>query len=154
ARLVLASVASETRVDSEMAPRMAGWLAMAEQGAWADFFAQLADQLKPAGSRKAEPSTPASNFQPRPSTPERFIGELRATLDPSSFVTDRLPEIAVPALVLAGGQDQVVPPEATRLVADRIPGARFMIDPDCGHAVRGSFAGYDELVDGFLAEGD
>ncbi|TMB54390.1 MAG: hypothetical protein E6J47_08180, partial [Chloroflexi bacterium] len=97
---------------------------------------------------------PASNFQPRPSTPERFIGELRATLDPSSFVTDRLPEIAVPALVLAGGQDQVVPPEATRLVADRIPGARFIIDRECGHTVRGSFAGYDELVESFLGEGD
>src|SRR5437867_57288 len=98
ARLVLASVASETHVDSEMAGRMAGWLAMAERGAWAEFFAQLADQLKPFGSRQAVSTTPASNFQPRPSTPERFIGELRATLDPSSFVTDRLTEIAVPTL--------------------------------------------------------
>src|SRR3989442_1035356 len=101
---------------------------MAGRGAGEEFLAQLADQLRPAGSGVAESPTPASNFLPRPSTPERFIGELRATLDPSSFVTDRLPEIAVPALVLAGGQDQVVPPEATRLVADRIPGARFIID--------------------------
>jgi pimeloyl-ACP methyl ester carboxylesterase len=87
-------------------------------------------------------------------TPERFIGELRATLDPSSWVTDRLPEIDVPTLVLAGGQDQVVPPDATRLVAERIPGARFELDPACGHTVRASFSGYDRLVEAFLAEGD
>ena len=34
--------------------RMAEWLALAEQGQWADFFAHLALQLKPAGSVHAE----------------------------------------------------------------------------------------------------
>jgi pimeloyl-ACP methyl ester carboxylesterase len=154
ARLILASAASETPSDSAMTGRMAGWLQMAERGAWAEFFAQLAQQLQPSDGPQVAAPAPASAFQPRPSTPERFIGELRATLDPSTFVTDRLAEIAVPTLVLAGGQDQVVPPEATRLVADRIPGARFLLDPHCGHTVRGSFAGYDELVEAFLAEGD
>ncbi len=93
-------------------------------------------------------------FQPHPSTPERFIGELRATLDPTSFVTDRLGEIRVPTLVLAGGQDQVVPLASTQMVAERIPGARFAVDPECGHTVRTSFRGYDEIVEAFLAEGD
>ncbi|HEX2220975.1 MAG TPA: alpha/beta fold hydrolase, partial [Candidatus Limnocylindria bacterium] len=80
--------------------------------------------------------------------------ELRATLDPSSWVTDRLGEISAPTLVLAGGQDRVVPPDVTRLVAERIPGARLEIDPGCGHTVRSSFRRYDELVEAFLAEGD
>jgi pimeloyl-ACP methyl ester carboxylesterase len=60
----------------------------------------------------------------------------------------------VPALVLAGGQDQVVPLASTRLVAERIPGARLEVDPDCGHTVRSSFTGYDAIVEAFLAEGD
>jgi pimeloyl-ACP methyl ester carboxylesterase len=80
------------------------------------------------------------------------MGELRATLDPSSFVTDRLGEIGVPTLVLAGEQDQVVPLASSRLVADRIPGARFLTDPECGHTVRSSFRDYDEIVESFLAE--
>ncbi|MGH2381724.1 MAG: alpha/beta fold hydrolase, partial [Candidatus Limnocylindria bacterium] len=67
---------------------------------------------------------------------------------------DRLGEIGVPALVLAGELDQVVPLASTRLVANRIPGARLMTDPACGHTVRSSFAGYDEHVEAFLAEGD
>ena len=154
ARLVLASVASETTPDSVMTWRMAQWLALAEQGQWADFFAHLALQLKPAGSVHAEAFKVEPGFQPHPTTPERFIGELRATLDPTSFVTDRLGEITVPTLVLAGGQDQVVPLASTRLVAERIAGARFEVDPECGHTVRTSFRGYDDLVEAFLAEGD
>jgi 2-hydroxy-6-oxonona-2,4-dienedioate hydrolase len=153
-RLVLSSVASETPLDSPMRPRMAQWLDLAEQGKWADFFAHMALQLKPAGSVHAEAFPTSPRFQPTPSTPKRFIGELRATLDPTSFVTDRLGEIRVPTLVLAGGQDQVVPLAATQMVAERIPGARFEIDPECGHTVRASFRGYDKMVEAFLAEGD
>jgi pimeloyl-ACP methyl ester carboxylesterase len=154
ARLVLSSVASETTADSVMTWRMAEWLALAEQGQWADFFAHLALQLKPAGSVHAEAFPVQPRFQPHPSTPERFIGELRATLDPTSFVTDRLGEITVPTLVLAGGQDQVVPLASTQMVAERIPGALLEVDPECGHTVRTSFRGYDEMVEAFLAEGD
>ena len=153
-RLVLSSVASETPPDSPMTARMAGWLDLAERGEWGEFFAQLAVQLRPAGSASAVGRGAGGEFQPRPSTPERFIGELRATLDPTSFVTDRLGEIDVPTLVLAGGKDQVVPLDSTRLVAERIPGARLEIDPECGHTVRASFRGYDDLVEAFLAEGD
>ena len=54
ARLVLSSVASETPPDSPMTGRMAQWLDLAERGEWADFFAHLALQLKPAGSVHAE----------------------------------------------------------------------------------------------------
>lgn len=154
ARLVLSSAASQTTPDSQMTWRMAEWLALAEEGKWADFFAHLALQLKPAGSVHAAAFAVQPRFQPHPSTPERFIGELRATLDPTSFVTDRLGEIRVPTLVLAGGQDQVVPLAATRMVAERIPAARLEVDPECGHAVRTTFRGYDEIVEVFLAEGD
>jgi len=157
-RLVLAASSSETAPDSPMTARVVDWIALAERGAWGELFALQAGQLKPGGPDSDAP--PASSFaavaslQPRPSTPERFIGELRGTLDPTSFVTDRLPEIRVPTLVLAGGGDQVVPLAASQLVAARIPGARLEIDPDCGHTVRVSFRGYDALVEAFLAEDD
>jgi pimeloyl-ACP methyl ester carboxylesterase len=153
-RLVLASVASETPPDSPMAARMAGWEQLAEDGEWGAFFAAMAQQMKAASEGEAGSFAAAARLQPRPATPERFIGELRATLDPTSFVTDRLGEISVPTLVLAGEQDQVVPLASTQLVADRIPGAHLVTDPECGHTVRSSFRRYDELVEAFLAEGD
>jgi pimeloyl-ACP methyl ester carboxylesterase len=153
-RLVLASVAAETPPDSPMAERLRRWIALAEAGDWGAFFAAMAQQMKAASEVEAGSFAAAARLQPRPATPERFIGELRATLDPTSFVTERLGEIAVPTLALGGEQDQVVPIASTRLVAARIPGARLVTDPECGHTVRTSFRGYDELVESFLSEGD
>lgn len=153
-RLVLASVASETPHDSPMGHRLGRWILLAEARDWADLFAGFARQLRPASAVHDPEADAASRLQPHPATPERFIGELKATLDPSSWVTHRLAEIRVPTLVLAGGQDQVVPMEATAMVAEGIPGARLEVDPDCGHTVRTSFRGYDALVEAFLAEGD
>lgn len=153
-RLVLAAVASETRPGSPMAERMRRWIELGEAGDWGTFFASMAQLMKASGETEADAFGAAARLQPRPATPDRFIGELRATLDPSSFVTARLREIGAPALVLAGEQDQVVPLAATQLVAARIPGARIVTDPDCGHTVRSSFRGYDDLVEAFLAEGD
>jgi pimeloyl-ACP methyl ester carboxylesterase len=153
-RLVLASVASETPPDSDMAERMSEWIAMAERDDWGMFFSHMAVVMRPATGGTAPAFEATARLQPRPTTPERFIGELRATLDASSFVTDRLGEIHVASLILAGGLDQVVPPPATRLVAERIPGARLEVDPESGHTVRSSFRDYNELVEAFLAEGD
>jgi pimeloyl-ACP methyl ester carboxylesterase len=153
-RLVLAAVASETVPGSPMETRMRRWIEVAEAGDWGTFFATMAKSMNPGPAQETGSFAAAARLQPKPATPERFIGELRATLDPSSFVTDRLGEIAVPTLVLAGEQDQVVPLASTRLVAEGIPGAHLRTDPACGHTVRSSFRDYDDLVETFLAEGD
>jgi len=153
-RLVLASVASETPPGSPMAERMRRWLEVAEVGDWGTFFSKMAKSMQPGPAREPGSFAAAARLQPKPATPERFIGELRATLDPSSFVTERLGEIGVPTLVLAGEQDQVVPLASSQLVAERISGARIVTDPECGHTVRASFRDYDAIVEAFLAEGD
>ena len=153
-RLVLAAVASESPPGSPMSERMAGWIEVSEAGDWGAFFSTMARSMQPGAAQETGTFAAAARLQPKPATPERFIAELRATLHPSSFVTARLGEIAVPTLVLVGQQDRVVPPDASRLVAERIPGARLLTDPACGHTVRASFAGYDEHVEAFLAEGD
>ena len=153
-RLMLAAVASETPPGSEMAVRMGRWVEVSEAGDWGTFFATMAKSMNPGPAQQTGSFAAAARLQPKPATPERFIGELTTTLDPSSFVTDRLGEIGVPTLILAGEQDQVVPLASTQLVADRIPGAHLITDPECGHTVRSSFRGYDDLVESFLAEGD
>lgn len=153
-RLVLAAVSSETPPDSPMSARMGRWIELAEAGEWGTFFGMMAQQMKAATEGESGAFAAAASLQPRPATPERFIGELRTTLDPSSFVTDRLGEIGIPVLVLAGELDQVVPLAATRQVAEAIPGSRFVTDPSCGHTVRSSFTDYDAVVEAFLAEGD
>jgi 3-oxoadipate enol-lactonase len=45
----------------------------------------------------------------------------------------RLPRIKVPTLVVHGEDDKLVPPANGRVVAKRIPGARFELLPKAGH---------------------
>ena len=47
--------------------------------------------------------------------------------------TERLPQIAAPTLVLAGGRDLNARPELGRAVAERIPGARFEVMEEEAH---------------------
>jgi pimeloyl-ACP methyl ester carboxylesterase len=47
--------------------------------------------------------------------------------------TDRLPQIAAPTLVLAGGRDMTTRPPLCRAVAELIPGARFEVMEEEAH---------------------
>jgi pimeloyl-ACP methyl ester carboxylesterase len=47
--------------------------------------------------------------------------------------TDRLPGVATPTLVLAGGRDVTMRPEVCRAVAERIPGAQFEVMEEEAH---------------------
>ncbi|MFG2192170.1 alpha/beta fold hydrolase [Streptomyces sp. NPDC048639] len=62
--------------------------------------------------------------------------------------TDRLPDIAVPTLVLAGGVDLSAPPRLGRAVADAIPGARFEVMEEEAHQP------FQEVPDEFNARVD
>ena len=68
---------------------------------------------------------------PHPQSPEGFRRQLEAWMVHDTF--DRLPEIAAPALVVAGELDIVTPPRMGRIVADRIPGAEFLVLPGEAH---------------------
>ena len=45
----------------------------------------------------------------------------------------RLPQLDIPALILFGAHDRVVPPENAALLADRIPDSHVQFLPDAGH---------------------
>jgi 3-oxoadipate enol-lactonase len=50
-------------------------------------------------------------------------------------ITDDLPRITCPTLVLVGEKDALKPVSYSRLIAETIPGAEFLIVPNAGHAV-------------------
>jgi proline iminopeptidase len=64
--------------------------------------------------------------------PEAFFQASR-TLMPGWSVMDRLGEIAVPTLVIAGADDFVFPPECQRELAAGIPGAQLRLIERAGH---------------------
>ena len=46
---------------------------------------------------------------------------------------DRLRQISVPTLILAGTADQLIPPENSRILASRIPNAKLVLFEGAGH---------------------
>jgi pimeloyl-ACP methyl ester carboxylesterase len=52
----------------------------------------------------------------------------------SEGVKDRIGAISIPTLVVWGGNDELVPLEQGRAYAAGIPGAKFVVVTDCGHA--------------------
>jgi pimeloyl-ACP methyl ester carboxylesterase len=48
----------------------------------------------------------------------------------------RLPAIQCPVLVVTGAEDVVIPPENSRILADRIPGAQLAEFPGAGHGLQ------------------
>lgn len=65
--------------------------------------------------------------------PRRFavVRQQEAISAWSSF--DRLGQIRRPTLVICGADDGMVPPENSRQIAARVPGAKLELIPQCGH---------------------
>jgi pimeloyl-ACP methyl ester carboxylesterase len=68
---------------------------------------------------------------PHPQTPEGFRRQLAAWVGHDSL--ERLGEIVVPTLVIAGELDICTPPRLGRVVAERIPGAELVVLPGEAH---------------------
>lgn len=64
--------------------------------------------------------------------PETVVSALAGMADRQDS-TRRLPDIAVPTLVLVGEYDAITPPDGARTMADAIPDARFTVVPHAGH---------------------
>ncbi|HXF52200.1 MAG TPA: alpha/beta fold hydrolase [Dehalococcoidia bacterium] len=62
---------------------------------------------------------------------EGLRGHFQAVMGHNAL--DRLHEVRVPTLVLTGDADPLVPPENSRLIASRIPGARLVEFPGMKH---------------------
>ena len=78
-----------------------------------------------------------------------FVNQLAGVLMWSAY--RRLPSVSVPTLVVHGDQDHLVPPENGRVIASRIPGARFELIRDAGHIlITDQPAACVEAIWGFL----
>lgn len=60
---------------------------------------------------------------------------LRSALSGRFMIGDLLPGLSVPALIVAGAEDRIVPAEASRRMADALPVRRYVEVPGAGHMV-------------------
>lgn len=65
-------------------------------------------------------------------------------------LAERLGEVAVPALVITGDDDRIVPAEQSVRLADELPDAELVVIPNCGHVPHEECPGpFLEAVRGF-----
>lgn len=82
--------------------------------------------------------------------PEAVAGCLRAILN--SDVSERLPAIQTPTLVITGAHDRTVPVTDARLAAQRIPGAHLAVVPRASHLPMDEQPVlFDRLLESYLA---
>lgn len=126
-------VLMDTRAESDSDEGRAGRMALIEQ-VDATGVGGLADSL--AGALPSPGAAPWVRRRIRSmaldSTPNGVIAALRAMAGRPDR-TELLASIAVPALVLAGSDDTLTPPDGARLMAAAIPGATFEEIPGAGH---------------------
>ncbi len=65
-------------------------------------------------------------------SPTGVVAALRAMKERADS-TPLLRQISVPTLVVAGRDDQLIPVDQSRAMAERIPGAQFTVIPGAGH---------------------
>ena len=63
--------------------------------------------------------------------PEAYMAQLQGILSWEAY--SRLSQISVPTLVIHGESDRLVPAGNGKLIAERIPGAKFVLLPHAGH---------------------
>ena len=71
------------------------------------------------------------SYIPLRTPPDAYARQLVACLTFDAY--DRLPQITAPTLVINGAEDALIPPENSRIMAERIPGAELVLFPEVGH---------------------
>ena len=79
----------------------------------------------------AEARRRIQSYFPLRTSPDAYVRQLVACLAFDTY--DRLPQIAAPTLVINGAEDALIPPENSRIMAQRIPGAELVLFPEAGH---------------------
>jgi 3-oxoadipate enol-lactonase len=66
-----------------------------------------------------------------PTPTQGYAGHASAIAGHDTY--DRLPQIKVPTLVIAGDADRIIPPDNSKILASRIPGAELVMVKNAGH---------------------
>jgi len=84
-----------------------------------------------------------------PIEPEPYKAQLAAAMGHDTH--ERLGDIAAPTIVVHGERDVMVPPGNGQLLAEGIPGAELVTDPEAGHLYFTDAPALDRAVRDFLA---
>lgn len=116
------------------------WMEQAKQG---DHKALMDSNIRKIYTdryyRRSRWLIPVIGAAAKPESYDRFLRQAEACL--THYGYDRLPQIKAPTLVVGGEEDRCLGAEASRELAERIPGAQLKMYPGLGHGL------YEEAKD-------
>ena len=93
---------------------------------------------------------PLLGLATKPKSYERFLISAKACISHNAF--PQLSSIHAPTLVIGGELDKVLGPEASREIADQIPGAQRKIYPQWGHGLYEEAKDFNQVVLDFILD--
>ena len=119
---------------------IARWLEMAERGDYRGILIDTAERsYSPRYLNKVRASFGVLGSFGKPKSFERFVIQAKSCLTHDTY--GELPRISCPTLVIGGSDDKIVTAEASREIADRIPGSELFLYDGLGHGL------YEEAPD-------
>lgn len=148
-KLVL--VVTSSRPNPCLEEVISGWMRMAEQGEYEELICDTAYKMyTKAFIEKNKWMRPAVSHFGKPESFERYIIMAKACLTHDCY--DELDKIKAPTLVAGGEEDMVLSSQASREIAEKIPGAKLIMYQKYGHAVYVQSKEFHEDVLNFLME--
>ena len=146
-KLVLA--VSAKSVNDTIRARVENWAALAEKGDHKDLMIDTAERsYSEAYLKKYRKLYPLLGSVGRPKSYERFLANAEAIL--AFDAQEDLKKIVCPTLVIGGGEDQIVGPDAAEELHAAIPGSELYVYPSLGHAAYEEAKDFNERVFRFL----
>ena len=125
------------------------WISLAEAGDHAGLMdSNLRRIYSESYYRKNKWLIPLAGLLTKPKSYEPFLVCARACRTHDAL--SRLKEIQAPTLVLGGEQDHCLSGDASRLLAQRIPGSELVMYPDLGHGLYEEAKDFNQVIVDFL----
>ncbi len=119
---------------------IARWTAMAERGDYAGIMLDTAERsYSEKRLRQARLEYKLLGSLGKPKSFDRFLTQAASCVTHDAY--DKLPHIACPTLVIGGTDDRIVTAEASREIAEQIPGSELYLYKGLGHGL------YEEAPD-------
>ena len=148
-KLILAVTAS--RPNPVLTDAVTEWVGCAKRG---DHTAFMSSNLRRIYSRqycrKNQWMLPLLGKLTKPKSYDRFFTQADACLCHNTY--DSLAAIQAPTFVIGGEQDEALGGEASREIAEKIPGAKLLMYPQWGHGLYEEAKDFNQKVLDFLME--
>lgn len=146
-KLVL--VVTSSRPNTTLCDALDLWTGQAKRG---DHIALMDSNLRYIYSdryyRRNKWMVPLLGKLTKPASYQHFLIQAQACRTHNAY--DRLEDITAPTLVIGGGKDRAISPDASRELASRIPGAVLRMYPQWGHGLYQEEKTYIPVVLGYL----